>query len=158
MTDAAREHQRGAPPGHRCRRGEIQALRQGRRQALDQLDGQVGHALGEAPQFGQAGCVAHGQPQAQVGQDDQGRLGQVPHPPGGVLDLHDAPAVIHRGGGHQGAGLEQGRVGAAAADIDVGDACEVLPRIGRGPGPAPGDQALQVRPGDGDDELTRQAG
>jgi hypothetical protein len=69
----------------------------------------------------QRGGVAHGQAQVAVGQDDAGRRGNVAHAPAVRLEFQDAPAVVHRRGGHERAALEDGAVGAAAADVDVGD-------------------------------------
>ena len=102
--------------------------------------------------------VAHGQAQTAVGQDALRRVGKVADAPAGAVDLQDTAAVVHGGGGGEDAGLEDGAVGAAAADVDVGDGGEVRLRIMGGPRPTPGDQALDMRPGHADHKLAGQPG
>ncbi len=90
-------------------------------------------------------------------QDAPGRA-DLPHPPAGRVDLHQATAAAHGGRGSQFALAKPGAVRAAAADIDISEAGKVLARIFGRPRAAPGDRAFHVRPGHRDHKITRQPG
>lgn len=71
VADAARQHEDGALAGGRGRRRQVELLRQRRSAAFDQLDGQIGHAVGETAQLIERRNIAHAEVQAQVSENSQ---------------------------------------------------------------------------------------
>ncbi len=95
-------------------------------------------------------------PRPHRGQD--GPAGAVDGAHRGAVQLDDPPAEAHGRGRLQPAQPEHGAVGAAAADVHVGDGGEVLARPAGRAGAAPGDHAFDVGARHRDHEVPGQPG
>ncbi len=152
----ARKEERGRLASAGQRRQQLQAPSQITYFPFDEIGGQFGHAVAEAFYGAKVGPPALAQRQAQVLDDDAAGRRNMAHDARRPFDHKLPPAGCQRRRGEMGTVAKDGRIGCAAADIDVGHLGVVPGGIVRRPGPAAGDLRLDSRPRHADDKVACQ--